>query len=57
MNLLCYIVSVFCFIVFMLYSKNDFSCFHPWKFGGYHSWYQSFGLQSGVQHIYNNSFT
>ena len=33
MNLLCYIVSVFCFIVFMLYSKNDFSCFHLWKFG------------------------
>ena len=33
MNLLCYIVSVFCFIVFMLYSKNDFSCFHSWKFG------------------------
>ena len=33
MNFLCYIVSVFCFIVFMLYSKNDFSCIHSWKFG------------------------
>ena len=33
MNFLCYVVSVICIIVFMLYSKWLFLTFIPWKFG------------------------